>query len=720
MSLFMNCGLNRNGIGDDGMEAQLSQRASPAHTHAYWRRLSASALPAAVSVAAYLNGLHGEFLDDDPLAIVSNPDVRLAFWDNRLWHHDFWGTPLNSSASHLSYRPLTILSFRLQHAVVGFDQQSFHSVNVVLHALMCMLLMDIITPYIPHRSQRQLVGLLFGLHAVHVECVTNVVGRAELLSGCLFCCSIMCHRRAQQTALATAVALGWLIGCLGLAGLSMLCKEGGLTALLVCGVIGCDTQFHRTSTQLGGEARWCHFGLLLTLLLLGAWTLLLLRLWINGWRSPTFTSADNSAAFCPEWTCRLLSYSYLYWLNLRLLLLPSHLAHDWSMTTIPNLHDARDPRLPLALVPYAVLVLLAAWVVRSLLHPSTAGRAALGPLVGTSLLLLPFLPSAHIFLTVGFTLAERVLYLPSAGFCVLLTLLLPHLPRAAGRTARVFKYGIPALLFGMHAVLTLRRNVDWRTNLSLLTSGVAHQPTNSKLQYNLGYVLLNELQPPRTAEAIHHLRAATALLPTMLESRVVEGAALRSTGRLTESEYALRTAVRLPSVAAGAPAAVYYAHIGLAQTLRAAGKEVEALSAFLPAINANPAAITVALEAATLAGDLQARIQTRATGHGLGEMNEVHTVQMQLLRHVLRLQPANYAASAQFAKARAMETPVAPPTARKAVTWPISRAKPREGSPNDGNTPADRLHRERLAHGPAITNAVRTAGQQRWARRLAG
>ena len=37
-----------------------------------WAR---GALPAAVAVACYLNGLHGGWLDDDPLAITGNPDV---------------------------------------------------------------------------------------------------------------------------------------------------------------------------------------------------------------------------------------------------------------------------------------------------------------------------------------------------------------------------------------------------------------------------------------------------------------------------------------------------------------------------------------------------------------------------------------------------------------------------------------------------------------------
>jgi hypothetical protein len=39
-----------------------------------------------------------------------------------------------------------------------------------------------------------------------------------------------------------------------------------------------------------------------------------------------------------------------------------------------------------------------------------------------ALAVLPFLPASHLLLTVGFMLAERVLYLPSAGFCILAAL----------------------------------------------------------------------------------------------------------------------------------------------------------------------------------------------------------------------------------------------------------------------------------------------------------
>jgi hypothetical protein len=41
--------------------------------------------------------------------------------------------------------------------------------------------------------------------------------------------------------------------------------------------------------------------------------------------------------------------------------------------------------------------------------------------LGLGFLVIPFLPASNLFFRVGFVVAERVLYLPSAGYCVLLT-----------------------------------------------------------------------------------------------------------------------------------------------------------------------------------------------------------------------------------------------------------------------------------------------------------
>ena len=69
-------------------------------------------LLAVASVSVYVNGLTGEYVHDDLSAVLRNPDVQgtRPLW--QLFLNDFWGKPMKDPASHKSYRPVTILSFR--------------------------------------------------------------------------------------------------------------------------------------------------------------------------------------------------------------------------------------------------------------------------------------------------------------------------------------------------------------------------------------------------------------------------------------------------------------------------------------------------------------------------------------------------------------------------------------------------------------------------------
>jgi len=52
------------------------------------------------------------------------------------------------------------------------------------------------------------------------------------------------------------------------------------------------------------------------------------------------------------------------------------------------------------------------------------------------LLVVPFLPASNLFFRVGFVVAERVLYLPSAGYCLLVALGVSVLARYRWRKVR--------------------------------------------------------------------------------------------------------------------------------------------------------------------------------------------------------------------------------------------------------------------------------------------
>ena len=52
------------------------------------------------------------------------------------------------------------------------------------------------------------------------------------------------------------------------------------------------------------------------------------------------------------------------------------------------------------------------------------------------LLVVPFIPASNLFFRVGFVVAERVLYLPSAGYCLLVALGASTLARYRWRKVR--------------------------------------------------------------------------------------------------------------------------------------------------------------------------------------------------------------------------------------------------------------------------------------------
>ncbi|CAL4126667.1 unnamed protein product, partial [Meganyctiphanes norvegica] len=108
-----------------------------------------------------------------------------------------------------------------------------------------------------------------------------------------------------------------------------------------------------------------------------------------------------------------INYQYIYSLNVLLLFLPMWMCFDWSMGCVPVILSYIDPR---------ILAIPVLWLLFGLLLRrgfSQGGQTARSVLMGLALAVVPFLPAMNLFFRVGFVIAERVLYLPSAGFCIL-------------------------------------------------------------------------------------------------------------------------------------------------------------------------------------------------------------------------------------------------------------------------------------------------------------
>lgn len=136
-----------------------------------------SVLPVAVGFVCYLNSLNGDLVHDDIFAVKENTDVlpTTPLWS--VFSNDFWGEPMTSVTSHKSYRPLTILTFRLNYLLHGLNPWGYHALNLFLHLLATVLfgwfcLCEVFGAKVPFFSS--LAMLLFTAHPVHTEAVSSL------------------------------------------------------------------------------------------------------------------------------------------------------------------------------------------------------------------------------------------------------------------------------------------------------------------------------------------------------------------------------------------------------------------------------------------------------------------------------------------------------------------------------------------------------------------
>lgn len=100
------------------------------------------------------------------------------------------------------------------------------------------------------------------------------------------------------------------------------------------------------------------------------------------------------------------------------------------------------------------------------------------------ILVVPFLPATNLMTYVGFVVAERILYLPSVGFCLLVGTGVQRLIQRCRyqRVVRLINCSICILIL-THSWRTVKRNRDWADEEHLYRSGINFNPPKGKPIY---------------------------------------------------------------------------------------------------------------------------------------------------------------------------------------------------------------------------------------------
>lgn len=460
-----------------------------------------------VVAACYWNSLFCGFVFDDVSAILDNKDLHPSTPLKTLFQNDFWGTPMSEERSHKSYRPLTVLTFRLNYLLSELKPMSYHLLNTVFHAVVSVIFLKVCRLFLDKRSS-MIAALLFAVHPIHTEAYT----------------------------------------------LPMLCTVAG--------------QFLRGKGSI--PLSMLQTLVKLIVLMLSTLLLVVVRVQVIQSQLPVFTRFDNPAAVSPTPT-RQLTFNYLLPVNAWLLLNPSELCCDWTMGTIPLIESFLDVR---NLATFAFFCFLGALGIFSLRYPGDSSKTVL---MALCLMALPFIPASNLFFPVGFVVAERVLYVPSMGFCILVAHGWQKISNKS--VLKKLSWVCLSMVILTHALKTLHRNWDWESEYTLFMSALKVNKNNAKLWNNVGHALENE---KNFEKALKYFLQATHVQPDDIGAHMNVGRTYKNLNRTREAEASYMLAKSLmPQIIPGKKYAARIApnhlnvYINLANLIRANESRLE-------------------------------------------------------------------------------------------------------------------------------------------------
>ena len=417
---------------------------------------------------AYANSLGNGFVFDDISIIVENSLVTDRGSILKIFSTPYWLQP----GAGL-FRPVTLFSFHLNHALDGLNPFGFHLTNVVLHMIVVTLLYGLgirlgLSPYGSYLS-----AALFAVHPIHTEAVSNIVGRAELLMSLGVLLSLVWYIDSRA---ASPLRPGFLVASLAAFSISLLSKEQAMVLPFL--IVLYDVSF-RSDRELVVPAatkrvamRYAGYFVLLGILIL-------VRLHLMGpglFMGPSDVSFMDNPLAHSGWVQRLPGALFVANKYLILFAWPSSLCADYSYNALPLPSRLWEPAPLATAIVMCILIVVAFW---SFIKGKRLAFFAF------CFFLLTFAPVSNIIRPIGTIMGERLLYLPSAGLSLLIgvgldTLMARHELTIRSRTGKVVAIAVACVLIAA-ITRTSYRNRDWRDCKSIVRSSLRTSPRNARV-----------------------------------------------------------------------------------------------------------------------------------------------------------------------------------------------------------------------------------------------
>lgn len=462
-----------------------------------------------LSFFVYANTFKNGYVLDDFSVIKENWVVKRGIQSiptifKTSYRYGYW-----SSADDL-YRPLSLTMFAAEWQLWPDNPKPGHVINVLLYSLACVVLFltlrklfykyNVFLPFI--------ATLIFALHPIHTEVVSNIKSRDEILSF-LFLISTLYF----AVKYANSAKNKWLfLGAISYF-LAFLSKESAITFLAVFPL----AIYFFTDAPLKRNMFFSCIMLIPALLFL----MIRAKVLANQPEMALVSYTDNLLVAAPDLLTRYATAIKIIGKYIWKLIVPYPLASDYSFNQITingwgNLW---------VLFSFATLAFMGVFAIIKLKTKHILSFVILFFFITMSIY-------SNILMIIGSSFGERFLFVPSLAFSVGLTwlifkLLKHNLEKIQITAPKIFFNTNKIVLFIVIPVLVVysaeifSRNKDWNSNLSLYSADVLKSPNSAHMRYYYGLVLMKDKAMNKESQVEHPEYLDSAIVQFSIAAKIV-------------------------------------------------------------------------------------------------------------------------------------------------------------------------------------------------------
>src|SRR5436190_883020 len=439
----------------------------------------------------------------DSIGVIFKSDYWYGFSENE--------DMIKEDKSGVIYRPVSLVMFALEWELFSDTPAIGHLMNVLFYAATCFLLFLVLVHLFKgyHLAVPFICALLYTVHPVHTEVVSNIKSRDEIMCmffGVLSALMFLRYNLSNQ--------LKFLIAGTAAFFLSLLSKETGITFLVAIPLILFFSQ--------GLQLKKLSVNLLGLVIMTGLYFFIKAQLNIGISTAGRIDFFDNIMVTANGFSERYGTAFYILLKYLAIQIFPHPLVSDYSYAQL-EVKALTDVTALFSLLIHAAAGIYALLGIRK---RKLASFAILFYLVTLA-------PVANIFFLVASNMAERFLYIPSLGICVLLTLLLVRLfktnpvtaslqPVANYLSSKKSLLTAAIVLAALFSLKTFFRSSDWKSDVSLFGNDVKNSPKSARLHYGYGAAMIAAIDSAKLTlpevdaivdEGIGEIQSALAIYP---------------------------------------------------------------------------------------------------------------------------------------------------------------------------------------------------------------